>query len=88
MHYFLAFGSWIRGFYHIKKVTVFDDTHLLGKYEGVLLSSVAQDMENHVCPISFYVMDKANDASWVFFFENLNDIMGVESYLCRICDRH
>ena len=40
-----------------------DDTHLHGKYEGMLLMVVAQNMENHVYPIAFCVVDKENDPS-------------------------
>ncbi|XP_060201944.1 uncharacterized protein LOC132630381 [Lycium barbarum] len=32
---------------HMRKVIVVDGTHLYNKYEGVLLSAVAQDTENH-----------------------------------------
>ncbi|KAH0664032.1 hypothetical protein KY284_028963 [Solanum tuberosum] len=47
MYYFLAFGACIKGFAHMRKVIAVDGTHLHGKYEGVLLSTVAQDTENH-----------------------------------------
>jgi len=63
MYYFLAFGACIKGFAHMRKVIAVDGIHLHGKYEGVLLSAVIQDTENHVYPISFCVVDKENDAS-------------------------
>ncbi|XP_015163986.1 uncharacterized protein [Solanum tuberosum] len=88
MYYFLAFGACIKGFAHMKKVIVVDGTHLHGKYEGVLLSVVAQDTENHVNPISFCVVDKENDASCTFFFEKLKEIVVDEPNLCFIFDRH
>ncbi|KAH0776479.1 hypothetical protein KY290_007890 [Solanum tuberosum] len=88
MYYFLEFGACIRGFSHTRKVIAVDDTHLHGKYEGVLLSVVAQDTENHVYPIAFCVVDKENDASRTFFFEKLKNIMVDESNLCFISDRH
>ena len=53
VYYFLAFGACIRGFSHMITVMAIDDTHLHGKYEGVLLSVVAQDTQNHVYPIAF-----------------------------------
>ncbi|XP_016555287.2 uncharacterized protein LOC107854797 [Capsicum annuum] len=88
MYYFLSLGPCIRGFAHIRKVIVVDDTHLYGKYEGVLLSAVAQDTENYIYPISFCIFDKDNDASWTFFFENLKSIMVDGPDLCFISDRH
>ncbi|KAH0672618.1 hypothetical protein KY284_023705 [Solanum tuberosum] len=75
MYYFLAFGACIKGFAHMRNVIAVDGTHLHGKYEGVLLSVVAQDMENHVYLIAFCVVDKENDASWTFFFEKLKEIV-------------
>ncbi|XP_049414647.1 uncharacterized protein LOC125877380 [Solanum stenotomum] len=72
----------------MRKVITVDGTHLHGKYEGVLLSVVAQDTENHVYPIIFCVMDKENDASWTFFFEKLKEIMVDEPDFCFISYRH
>lgn len=63
VYYFLALGLCIRGFVHMRKVIAVDDTHLYGKYKGVLLSAVAQDTENHMYPIDFCVVDKENNAS-------------------------
>ncbi|PHT51767.1 Glucose-1-phosphate adenylyltransferase small subunit, chloroplastic [Capsicum baccatum] len=83
-----SFCPCIRGFAHMRKVIAVDDTHLYGKYEGVLLIAVAQDTENHIYPIVFYVVDKENDTSWTFFFEKLKSIMVDEPNLCFISDRH
>ncbi|XP_015159430.1 uncharacterized protein [Solanum tuberosum] len=88
MYYFLAFGACIKGFAHMRKVIAVDDTHLNGKYEGVLLSDVSQDTENHVYLIAFCVVDKENDASWIFFFEKLKEIVVDKPDLCFISDRH
>ncbi|KAH0678360.1 hypothetical protein KY284_019445 [Solanum tuberosum] len=38
----------LMGFAHMRKVITVDGTHLYGKYDGVLLSDVAQDIENHI----------------------------------------
>ncbi|KAM3201355.1 hypothetical protein P3L10_033718 [Capsicum annuum] len=72
----------------MRKVIVVDGTHLYSKYEGVLLSAVAQDTKNHIFPIAFYVVDKENDASWTFFFQKLKSIIEDEPDLCVISDRH
>ncbi|XP_049375592.1 uncharacterized protein LOC125840658 [Solanum verrucosum] len=87
-YYLLTFGACIKGFAHMRKVIAVDGTHLHGKYEGALLSVVAQDTENHVYPIVFCVVDKENDASWTFFFEKLKEIVVDEPDLCFIFDRH
>ncbi|XP_049406269.1 uncharacterized protein LOC125869914 [Solanum stenotomum] len=88
MYYFLSFGACIKGFSHMRKVIAVDGTHLHGNYEGVLLSIVAQDTENHVYSIVFCVVDKENDASRTFFFEKLKEIVVDEPDLCFISDRH
>ncbi|KAM3283071.1 hypothetical protein P3S67_026716 [Capsicum chacoense] len=59
----------------MRRVNAVDDTHLYGKYEGVLLSAVAQETENQIYPIACCVGDKENDTSWTFFFEKLKSIM-------------
>ncbi|XP_016574273.1 uncharacterized protein LOC107871946 [Capsicum annuum] len=72
----------------MRKVIMVNDTHLYGKYEGVMLSIVAQDMENHIYPIAFCVVDKENNVSWTFFFEKLKFIMVDRLDLCFISDRY
>lgn len=88
VYYFLVFGACIQGYAHIRKVIVVDDTHLYGKYGGILLSAIAQDTENHIFLIAFYVVDKENDASWTIFFLKLKSIVKDEPDLCVISDRH
>ncbi|XP_016556150.2 uncharacterized protein LOC107855643 [Capsicum annuum] len=72
----------------MRKVIAVDDTHLYGKYEGVLLSTIEQDTENHIYPIAFCVVDKENDASWMFFFKKLKSIVVDGPYLYFISYRH
>ncbi|XP_047261650.1 uncharacterized protein LOC124895244 [Capsicum annuum] len=88
MYYFLSLGPCIRGFTHMRKVIAVDDTHLYGKYEGLLLSVVAQNTENHIYPIAFCIVNKENDTSWTFFFKKLKSIMVNGPYLCFIFNRH
>ncbi|KAM3283211.1 hypothetical protein P3S67_026856 [Capsicum chacoense] len=88
IYYFLAFGDCIQGYVHMRKVIAVDGTHLYSKYEGVLLSAVAQDTKNYIFPIAFCVVDKENDASWTFFFQKLKSIIEDEPDLCVIFDRH
>ncbi|KAH0689376.1 hypothetical protein KY289_016734 [Solanum tuberosum] len=88
MYYFLAVGACTKRFAHMRKVIAVDGTHLHSKYEGVLLSVVAQDTKNHVYSVIFCVVDKENDTSWTFFFEKLKEIVVDEPDLCFISDRH
>ncbi|KAF3674564.1 hypothetical protein FXO37_06322 [Capsicum annuum] len=74
IYYFMAFGASIRGYAHMRKVVSVDGTHLSGKYEGVLLSAVPQDTQNHIYPLAYYVVDKENDASWGFYSRSLRPL--------------
>ncbi|XP_047256093.1 uncharacterized protein LOC124888844 [Capsicum annuum] len=85
---FMAFGASIRGYAHMRKVVAVDRTYLSGKYEGVLLSAVAQDTQNHIYPLAYCVVDKENNASWGFFFEKLKAFVVDEPELYVISDRH
>ncbi|XP_015166244.1 uncharacterized protein [Solanum tuberosum] len=87
-YFFASYGAWIRGFVHMRKVLAVDGTFLRGRYDGVLLSAVAQDTENHVFPVAFCVVDKECDAAYEYFFEKLLDIVPDTSELCIISDRH
>ncbi|KAM3289673.1 hypothetical protein P3S67_017962 [Capsicum chacoense] len=86
MVYLLLYGVW--GFHPWICTHVVLGMHLFGKYEGVLLSAVAQDMQNHSYPLAYCVVDKENDASWGFIFEKLKAFIVDESELYVISDRH
>ena len=58
------------------------------KCEGVLLSAVAQDAENHIFPVAFCVVDKECDASYEYFFQNMRSFVDDTDELCIISDRH
>ncbi|KAH0681185.1 hypothetical protein KY284_022270 [Solanum tuberosum] len=57
-YFFVSYAAWITGFQEMRKVIAVDGTFLRSKYEGVLLSAVAQDAENHIFPVAFCVVDK------------------------------
>ncbi|KAM3283790.1 hypothetical protein P3S67_022588 [Capsicum chacoense] len=84
----MAFGASIRGYAHMRKVIAIDGTHLSSKYEGVLLSAVAQDTQNHIYPLAYCVGDKENNASWGLFFKKLKAFVVDEPELCIIFDKN
>ncbi|XP_059309933.1 uncharacterized protein LOC132061074 [Lycium ferocissimum] len=71
-----------------RKVLAVDGTHLFGKYDGVLLSTVALDTEHHIFPVAFYVVNSECDASYQYFFEQLLEIIPNTNELCIISDKH
>ncbi|KAM3301398.1 hypothetical protein P3S67_015900 [Capsicum chacoense] len=88
MYYILALGICIKGFVYMRKIIVVNNPHLHGKYEGVMLSMVVRDTENHVYLIAFCIIDKKNEASWTFFFKKLKSIVVDGPTLCFIFDKH
>ncbi|XP_022143568.1 uncharacterized protein LOC111013438 [Momordica charantia] len=86
---FMAMGASIRGFKTtIRHVLMVDDTHLKGKYKGVLLLGVAMDENNQIYLVAFSIVDNESDASWKWFMQNLKDIIGELDDLVFISDRH
>ncbi|KAH0679351.1 hypothetical protein KY284_020436 [Solanum tuberosum] len=87
-YFFVSYAAWITGFQEMRKVITIDGTFLRSKYEGVLLSTVAQDTENHIFPVAFCVVDKECDASYEYFFQNTRSFVDDTDELCIISDRH
>ncbi|KAH0661531.1 hypothetical protein KY284_026462 [Solanum tuberosum] len=87
-YFFISYAAWITGFQEMRKVIAVDGTFLRSKYEGVLLSAVAQDAENHIFPVAFCVVDKECDASYEYFFQNMRSFVDDTDELCIISDRH
>ncbi|XP_070039363.1 uncharacterized protein [Nicotiana tomentosiformis] len=79
--------SW-KGFAHMRKVSAVDRIFRSGRYGGCLLSTAAQDTDNHVFPIALCVLDKECDDSWTYFFEQLWHIVDDSDELYIISDRH
>ncbi|KAH0705823.1 hypothetical protein KY289_010899 [Solanum tuberosum] len=72
----------------MRKVIAVDGTFLRNKYEGILLSVVAQDAENHIFPMALCVVDKECDASYEYFFQNMRSFVDDTDELCIISDMH
>ncbi|KAM3327789.1 hypothetical protein P3S68_033838 [Capsicum galapagoense] len=83
-YFFVSYGAWIQGFRHLRKGIAVDGTFLRSKYNGVLLAVVAQDAENHIFPVAFYVADKECDASYGFFLNNCD----IASKIPKSCVLH
>ncbi|XP_020866372.1 uncharacterized protein LOC110224541 [Arabidopsis lyrata subsp. lyrata] len=72
----------------MRKVIVVDGTQLVGRYKGCLLIACAQDGNFQIFPIAFGVVDGETDASWVWFFDKLADIVPDNEDLMIVSDRH
>ncbi|XP_072087401.1 uncharacterized protein [Arachis hypogaea] len=68
---FWAFPSCVKAFKHYKPFVSVDDTHLYGKYGGVLLIVVVQDDNSNILPVTFAIVESESTESWSFFLTNL-----------------
>ena len=66
---FWAFATYIAAFRYCKPVISIDETHLCGKYRGVLLIAMTTNANNKVLPLAFAVVDKELGPSWGWFLE-------------------
>ncbi|KAG5605434.1 hypothetical protein H5410_026926 [Solanum commersonii] len=80
MYFFVSYVAWIIGFQEMRKVIVVDRTFLRRKYEGVLLSAVAQDAEKQIFP---NVMPHMN-----IFVQIIRSFIDDADELCIISNRH
>ena len=87
-YFFVSYVYCIIGFQELIKVIFVDGTVLGSKCGGVLLSAEAQDAENHIFRVYFYVVDKECDASYEYFFENMRIFIDDTDELCIIFDSH
>jgi len=60
---FWAFAPCIDRFRHYKPVISIDWTHLHGKYQGVLLITMATNANNKVFPLTFTIVNKKSRSS-------------------------
>ncbi|KAL0296061.1 UNVERIFIED_CONTAM: hypothetical protein Sradi_6658200 [Sesamum radiatum] len=54
----------------------FDGCHLKGPFGGVLLAAIGLDGNNGLYPVAFAVAESECKESWMFFFENLANMLG------------
>ncbi|KAL0339183.1 UNVERIFIED_CONTAM: hypothetical protein Sangu_1440400 [Sesamum angustifolium] len=54
----------------------FDGCHLKGPFGGVLLATIGLDGNNGLFPIAFSITEMKCKESWLFFFENLSNLLG------------
>jgi hypothetical protein len=86
---FLALGPAIAAFKCCRPVICIDDTFLIGKYKGNILTAVAADGNNQLLPLVIAFAEGENGDSWYWFLERLKQmVVGDVSDVYVIHDRH
>ena len=84
----MAIGASIEGWKYCRPNIYVDGTFLKSKYGGTLLMTSKIEGNNQNFPLVFSIVDSENDESWIWFFENINKILGDQEGLVVIYDRH
>ncbi|XP_060965312.1 uncharacterized protein LOC133034276 [Cannabis sativa] len=85
---FFALGVSKEGWKHCTPLIVVDATFHKNANGGTLIIASAQDVDRHIFPLAFSVVDFENDASWQYFMEKLKESYGEREDQCIIFDRH
>ena len=64
-----------------------DDTLLIGKYKGDILTAIATAENNQVLPMAFAFVESENTYSWLWFLANIKRaVVGDRPNVCLITD--
>uniref|UniRef100_J3MNJ6 SWIM-type domain-containing protein n=1 Tax=Oryza brachyantha TaxID=4533 RepID=J3MNJ6_ORYBR len=83
---FWAFAECIRSFMCCRPVICVKGTPLCGKYQGVLLTALAFDANDHSIPVAFAVVEGESMESWLWFLRNVN--LAVVDWRSDVCIIH
>jgi len=84
---FWSFGPCIQYFNYCKSVVQVDDTFLIGKYQGTLLTTLAQDGSRNIFPLAFAIVEGETKETLIWFFQFLREHVTPQLNLClsRLC---
>jgi len=68
---FWAFGPCIQGFNYCKPIVQVDGTFLIGRYQGTLLTALAQDGTRNIFPLAFAIVEGETKEALICFFQAL-----------------
>ena len=83
---FWAFRPCIEGFKFCKLVVQVDGTFLTCKYHATLLTTIAQDGNRNIFPLTFTIVG-ATKETLIWFFQLLREHVTPQPNLCLIIDR-
>ncbi|XP_010523542.1 PREDICTED: uncharacterized protein LOC104801857 [Tarenaya hassleriana] len=72
----------------MRKVVAVDATFLTSQYKRALIVATAQDGDHHQYPLVWGVIDRENDASWLWFMTRLSEVIPDDPDVVVLSDRH
>ena len=68
---FWSFGPCIQGFNYCKLVVQVNGTFLTGRYQGTLLTTLAQDGSRNIFPLAFAIVEGETKEALIWFFSTV-----------------
>ncbi|KAH1215601.1 hypothetical protein GmHk_13G036700 [Glycine max] len=86
-HVFWAFNPCIEGFKYCKPLVQVDETFLIGKYRGTLLTVIGQDGSRNNFSLAFAIVESETKEAWMWFLHYLQRYITPQPNLCIISNR-
>lgn len=74
--FFVSFKAYIHSFLHYRPFISVDAWHLRGPYKYQIFTTVTQDFDNFMLPISFVLLYQGYFNDWVYFLNFLKGRLG------------
>ena len=72
---FVCYSASAEGFAYCRPLLGLDGTHLMSRYQGILLAATAVDATGSLFPLSHAVVDAENDDNWSWFLALLRQVI-------------
>jgi len=82
-----AFRPCIEGFKYCKLVVQVDETFLTGRYHATLLTTIAQDGNRNIFPLTYAIVKGETKEALIWFFQLLREHVTPQPNLCLITDK-
>ena len=83
-----AFGTCVEGFKYCRSIIQIDGTFLYGKYMRKLLIATSIDVDGHIFPLAFVVVEEDSTDRWSWFLYTLRSEVTQREDICLIYDCH
>ena len=72
---FICYGASAVGFSHCRPLLGLDGTHLITRYQGILLAATAVDANGSLFPLAYAVVDAENDDNWLWMLRLIRQVI-------------